>query len=199
MDISNAFGLIAGIIGLIAYGLYLKQAIKNQSTPNPTSWGIWFLIGLINAITYFSVTNNDYLKSFLVIAVTVSVLVILVYSFFKGRFSKISIIDAIILILAIVIGIFWQVSSNDRISNLLLQGVYIVSYIPTYLLLIRNKTKEHYPAWTAAFTAYLFSTISLIFSSQVDWIAYVHPIVNGLLGNGIVIGLILYNRRRIEN
>lgn len=198
MDISYIFGLIAGITALITYGLYFKQTLKGQSTPNPSTWAIWLLVGIINAITYFSVTNNNIWQSFIVFTVTISVFVVFVYSLFKGKFSKISKTEIIVFILAIAIGIFWQITSNDRISNLLLQVIYVISYIPTINGIIKGTGKEHYIAWIAAFIAYLFSTISVGFDPQVDWIAFVHPIVNGLLGNGIVAVLVFYKNRKLS-
>jgi hypothetical protein len=194
MNISYIFGLIAGIAALITYGLYFKQILKGQSTPNPSTWVIWLLIGIINAITYFSVTNNNLWQSFIVFAVTFSVCIVFIYSLFKGKFSKISKTEIIVFIIAITIGIFWQITSNDRISNLLLQGIYIISYIPTINGIIKKTCKEYYVSWIGAFIAYLFSTISVGFDPKVDWIAFVHPIVNGLLGNGIVAGLIIYKK-----
>jgi len=195
MDVSYFFGLIAGLTALLAYGLYFKQTLKGQSTPNPSTWAIWLLVGLINAITYFSITNNNLWQSFIVIAVTFSVSIIFMYSLLKGKFSKISYVEITIFILAIAIGIFWQITLNDRISNLLLQGIYVISYIPTIYGIIKGTGKEYHVAWIVAFTAYLFATISIAFDPQIDWIAFVHPVVNGLLGNGVVAGLILYKKK----
>ena len=199
MNVSYLFGLIAGIIALITYGLYFRQTLKGQSTPNPSTWAIWLLVGIINSITYFSITNNNLWQSFIVIAVTFSVFIVFIYSLFKGKFSRISKIEIIVFILAIAILIFWQMTSNDRVSNLLLQAVYVVSYVPTVSGIIKGTGKEHYVAWIAAFIAYLFSTISIGFDPQVDWVAFVHPIVNGLLGNGVIVGLTLYKKSKNKN
>ena len=102
--------------------------------------------------------------------------------------------EIIVFLLVIVIGIFWQLTSNDRISHLLLQGIYALSYIPTISGLVKGTGKEHYVAWIVAFIAYLFSTISIAYDPQADWVAFVHPIVNGLLGNGIIVCLIFYKK-----
>jgi hypothetical protein len=194
MDVSYTFGLLAGIIALIAYGLYFKQTLGGKSTPNPATWAIWLLVGIINTITYFSVTGNNIWQSLIVIAVTFSVSIVFVYSLFRGKFSKISSMEIAIFILAVAIGIFWQITANDRISNLLLQGIYVISYIPTIFGIIRGTGKEHYVAWAAAFVAYLFSTASVGFDPSVDWIAFVHPIVNGLLGNGFIVALVIWKK-----
>ncbi|MFC1687106.1 hypothetical protein ACFL0L_00820 [Patescibacteria group bacterium] len=194
MNISSIFGFLAGITALVAYGLYFKQAFKNQSTPNPATWSIWFFIGIINTVTFFSVTNNNIWQSFIVIAVTFSLFIVVLYAFLRGKFSKITKIEIVVFVLALAIGIFWQITSNDRMSNLLLQGIYVISYIPTVTGIITGRVKEHQAAWATVVIAYSFSTLALVFGTQIDWVAFVHPIVNGLLGNGVIVALILLKK-----
>ncbi len=199
MFLSNLFGALAAVLALIAYGLYLRQAIKGQSTPNPSSWMIWFIAGVINTFTYFSVVHNNVWQSLFVFAVTFSVLILLVYSLLRGRFSKITPLEIFIFILALGIGIFWQLTSNDRISNLLLQSIYVIAYIPTVIGLVKHRAKEHYASWLAAVVSYSIATLSLLTNFPEDWIAFVSPIVNGIIGNGLILILILRENRRLRN
>jgi len=183
---------------LVAYGFYISQAVKGQSTPNPASWLIWFIAGIINAFTYFAVVEGNIWQSLFVITVTFAVLVILIYSAAKGRFSRLSRLDVIIFVLAIAVGIFWRTSENDRIANLLLQGIYIISYIPTFSGLVKGTAKEHYASWTAAVVAYSFATLALVVDTPGDWIAYVSPVVNGVIGNGLVVLLVLFQQKSLS-
>ena len=194
MDISQFFGLLAGVTALVTYFFYFKQVLKKQSTPNPATWIIWVIVGLINMVTFFSVTGNNWWQSFIVIAVFFCMSGVFIYSIFRGKISKVSYIGIASLILAIIIGIFWQITSNDRIANLLLEGIYAISYVPTGAGIIRGTVKEHHVAWIIAFMAYVFVIISIWTGPQADWIAYAHPVVNGLLGNGIIIGLMFYKK-----
>jgi len=194
MDISSIFGLMAGITALLTYIFYFKQTLKGQSTPNPSTWIIWLFIGIINSITYFSLTDNNLTQSLLVFAVTFSVCSICIYSLFKGKFSKISKIEIIVFVLAVTITIFWQLTANNRISNLLLQGIYVISFIPTILGLMKGTGKENHLAWSIGVVAYSLLIISILFDPQVDWIALVHPIVNGIICNGFIVGLVLYKK-----
>lgn len=199
MILSNIFGGIAGVTALVAYGYYFKQAVRGQSTPNPSTWLIWFIAGVINTFTYFAVVDGNIWQSLFVIVVTFSVLVILVYALFKGKFTKIKSLEIAIFLMALSIGIFWQITANDRISNLLLQSIYVISYIPTVTGLIRGSGKEHYASWLTAVISYTFATLALITNNPGDWIAFVSPVVNGILGNGLVVLLILkQNRARRE-
>lgn len=192
MDISHFLGLLAGITALVTYFFYFKQVIKNRSTPNPATWIIWVIVGLINLLTFFSVTGNNWWQSFIVIAVFFCMLGIFLYSILRGKISKISVVGYISLILAIIIVGFWQITSNYRISNLLLQGIYVISYIPTGVGIIRGTVKEYHIAWIIAFFAYVFSIGSIWTGPPADWIAYAHPVINGLFGNGIIVALMFY-------
>ena len=197
MILSNIFGVLAGITALIAYGFYFKQAVRGQSTPNPSTWLIWFIAGIINTFTYFSVVDGNVWQSLFVIAVTFSVFIILIYALSKGKFAKIRSLEIIIFLLALGIGIFWQITANDRISNLLLQGIYVISYIPTVIGLVRRTAKEHYASWLTVVISYSFATLALLANHPEDWIAFVSPIVNGILGNGLIVLLIF--SKKIHN
>ncbi len=116
MNISQFFGLLAGLTALITYFFYFRQVLKNHSTPNPATWLIWVVVGLINLLTFFSITGNNWWQSFIVIAVFFCMTGIFIYSIFKGKLSKISVIGYISLILAIIIGAFWQITANDRLQ-----------------------------------------------------------------------------------
>jgi hypothetical protein len=188
---SEFFGLLAGVTVLITYSLYFRQTLKGQSTPNPSTWAIWLIVGILNSFTYFSVVHENLWQSLIVIMVTISVIVVFIYSAFKSKFSKLSQTEIIAFVLALLIGIYWQLTANDRLSNLLLQVIYIISYIPTIIGIIRGHAKEHYMAWVIAALAYVFTTTSLILDPPGDWIAFVHPVINGIVGNSFVAILIL--------
>ena len=194
MDLSAIFGILAGITALIAYGFYFKQAQKGQSTPNPSSWAIWLLVGIINSITYFYVLNSNVWQSLIAFAVTFSVAVVFVYSLTKSKFAKVSNIEIICFILAVATGIFWQLTSNNNTANIFLQLVYVISYIPTVVGLLKGTAKEYPTSWITAIIAYTFSLISIALNFNGDWVSILFPLVNGIIGNGLIIFLIYYKK-----
>ncbi len=196
MTLSQILGLLSGFTALIGYGFYFRQMAKGQSTPNPSSWGIFFLAGIINTFTYLTVVKGNIWQSLFIIVITLCLFSVLVYSSIKGQFTKVKGLEVIIFLLAMGIGIFWQISDNARLSNLLLQGIYVIAYIPTYVGLIKGTAKENYLAWLICVVSYSFATLALFADYPDDWIAFVSPIVNGILGNGLVVILIiLYSKR----
>lgn len=174
------------LILLLVYFFYLKQTIKGQSTPNPGTWVVWFVIMGINTITYFKVVNDDYLKTAIVFIGFIGITSIMIYSLFKGKFAKLTKIDLILLFLSIIIGIFWQISENAKISNLLLQIIIFISFLPTAIGLMQNRLKEKHLPWTLAAIAYFFQTISLLINYDGNIYQLFLPIINGILGNGLI-------------
>ncbi len=195
-SLANFLGLLSSLFILASYAAYLKQAIKGESTPNPASWVIWLVAGLINAFTYFAVVDGSVWQSLFVMAATFSVLVVFLYSLVKGRFTSIKNLEMIILLIALSIGVFWQLSDNDRLANLLLQIIYILSYIPTLMALWRLQAEESSLSWGLAVFGYSLVVVGLVVNYPGDWIAFVSPVVNGMLGNGAVLCLILWNKKR---
>ncbi len=194
MDKAFIFGLSAGVIAIIAYGFYFKQLLKSESTPNPASWAIWLLAGLINTFTYFSITNQNIWQSLIVIVVLFSTLVIFLYSLWKGKFTKVSKVEVTIFVSALLVGIFWQTTANYRVANILLQLIYLLSYIPTIIGIFSAKAKENPTSWTIILFGYVFSTLSICFGPHSDWVSFLNPVVNGLLGTGLVVFAIVYKK-----
>src|SRR3989344_5580677 len=107
--------IIAGLFNLVAGSGYLRQVIKNESTPNPATWIIWVVVTILNTATYFSVVGENSWIALSSGITALMIFIIFVTSLFKGKFTKLNRIDTVALILAIGIGIFWQVSGNALI------------------------------------------------------------------------------------
>lgn len=84
------FGLLAGLMALLTYGIYFRQVLKGQSNPNPSTWAIWLFVGILNTLTYISITKNNIWSSLIAITVTFCALIIFLYSLLKGKFSRVS-------------------------------------------------------------------------------------------------------------
>ena len=180
---TETISIIAVLFNVLAGSSYLKQIIKNESTPNPTTWIIWVIVTVINSATYFTVVGNVWIA--LSSAITaIMVFLIFVLSSFKGKFTKLNKVDVISLALALVVGIFWQVSGNAIISNISLQAVFIISFYPTIHGLLTGVSKENPFAWTMGCCSYVLQIFN-IFLSPVTLIALAFPIIQ-LMGQGYI-------------
>lgn len=179
---------------ILVYVFYLKQIIKGQSTPNPGTWVVWFVIMGINTFTYFKVVNDDILKTAIVFVGFSGITFIMFYSLLKGRFSKLTKIDISLLIISLIIGVFWQISDNAKLSNLLLQIVICTSFLPTAIGLLQKRLKEKHLPWTLATIAYTLQTISLLINFDGNCYQLFLPIINGVIGNGLVPVILIYQK-----
>jgi hypothetical protein len=186
--------IIASILPIAVCITYLRQVNRGESTPNPSTWVIWFIVTGINTVTYFQVVNSNYFKTAIVFMVFLSMGITMAYSFFKGKFAKLAKIDISILILSIVIGIFWLITKNANISSLLLQIIIFSSYFPTAIGLMQNRLKEKHLPWTLIVIAYILQTISLLINFDGNLYQLFLPIINGIMGNGLILGIILYKK-----
>jgi hypothetical protein len=183
----NHFFIIpSNILLLIVIAIYLNQIRKGQSDPNATTWLIWSVVGLINTLSYIAVVQNDYWQAAITITATGGLTTIFLYSLLKGKFKKLGTVDTVCLILAAIVGALWQISGNADITNISLQAIYVISFIPTVHGILKETHKEKSLAWDLAVIAYSFSVIGVLTTEDFRWQALFYPVVNGVLGNGAV-------------
>jgi len=180
------FAILSGITLFVSYYLYYLQVKRNISQPNPSSWFIWFFVMVINAFTYQGVIHTYPIKAVTAYVAVLCIILMCIYALKKGGFTRPNILDCIIFISSFVVGVFWQISGDPMISQLALQCILILSFIPTYIGLLRGQAKENPWSWFVVVLAYIFLIISIILDYDGNWIELMFPIVNGVIGNGIV-------------
>lgn len=186
MNISEFISLSASVFTFLSVASYFKQLVKGESIPNPATWMIWLAVTLLNTFTYFKVVEGNVWTSLVSIVLTVGFCVVFIYASIRGKFAKLERIEVISLILAVIIGIFWQTTGNATIANLLIQIIFLISFYPTILGLIQKKLKEKATPWVFAVVSCSILIISVILNwEQGGWAALAFPIIR-MLGNGAV-------------
>ncbi len=172
---------------IVVLASYLRQVVKGHSTPNPATWFIWTVTTIMNAFSYFQVVD-DFFTSLMTTTVAFGISSIFAYSLIRGKFGRLGMMEWTSLAMALVIGIFWQVSGNAVIANLLLQVILAISFIPTVRGLLKHELKEKGLPWNLSVLAYSLMILSILVDPTVEnrLIALVYPIVNGVVGNGSV-------------
>ncbi len=185
---SQLFSFGASIFACISMSLYFFQVVKGGSVPNPATWIIWLIIGLINTATYFFVVGGSWVQSLALIVVTTAIFLVTFYSIIRGKFARLGFLEKICLALAVLVGAIWQVTGDPHLSNLILQVVYVISFIPTIVGLHNGELREQPWPWVLSLGCYTLMIAAVISDwSDTSWVALVHPIVNGLIGNSIVV------------
>lgn len=178
---------VLGSLLMVATGfIYLNQVKNNQSTPNPGTWGILFIVLGLNAATYLTVVDNNYFKAIIVIVSFLVIGAITIYSLIKGKFSVITGFDKLVLIISLLVGVLWQITDDARLSNILMQLIIFLTFIPIVRGLWCGYLKEKMLPWNLAVVAYTFQMISLLMDFQGDYLQLCYPFINGVLGNGLI-------------
>ncbi len=189
----SQFLAIMASVGLVfVVILYFRQVVMGTSVPNPATWFIWALATTMNAFTYFLVLRGDWLKSSFSFVVAVGLCSVFVYSLVRGKFAALGRVDALTLVLCVGIGVFWQLSKNAVLSNLALQVILLVSFIPTIIGLLRGRLREKIWPWVVAVLAHSCQTAALLLDwGNQHWASVAFPVVNGIVGNGMISAIII--------
>lgn len=194
MNLSDILALSASGVVFIVYATYLYQVIKGDSTPNPATWTIWLTVSVLNAITFVQVADTWY-QGMISITMTVFVACLFLYSWKQGKFTPLQKLEKGVLILTGVFGLIWLGTGNETLANLLLQISLLFSFWPTLQGLWRNQAKEKPLPWLLAVVAYGMIITSMLISFKGNYVAFVYPLVNGVIGNGSVAILAIIKQR----
>lgn len=191
---SDLISIVASLFMVGVVITYLGQVIKNSSTPNPATWVIWSIVSTMNAISYFSVVQDDILKASTSAISAVGLSIVFIYSLAKGKMGKIGLVEILSFLMAIIIGFLWKKTGNASMANLSLQLIFIVSFIPTIRGLLKRELKEKPLPWILAVISQGLLGLAIIFDWQSagGWIALAYPIINGVIGNGIVAIIVIW-------
>ena len=192
---SALFGILSGLMGLLIYALYYRQVRRGASTPNLTTWFIWVLVCWLNLATYVELARNDLFKGSMAV-VSAGCMTLLFATFVRGgRFTRFGLTDMLILILALAVMVFWQISDNAVWANLALQVCFVLSFIPTLRGLIHDQAREAPMPWLLGVVTYLLNITAIALGTDPRPAEFAFPVINGVLGNGSVLVVTLAFRR----
>ena len=189
------FSALASITVTAVMVLYFRQTVKGSSTPNPATWLIWVVVGVMNLVSYYSVVRGNILEWIMTPCGTLGMIAIFIYALLKGKFGKVGATEIICIILAIIVGIIWK-TRGPVVANISLQVIFAISFYPTAAGLIKGRLRERPLPWALASMSYIFLVLTVLcnFTGD-DWTKLVYPIVNGVFGNGSILVIILVLRR----
>lgn len=193
---NNAIMLVASVILLAVPVLYLVKTAQGKITPNPVTFFVRSVVSVMNLVTYFLTNGESFWKSSVTIASTIGLLSIFLYSFYRGKFSKINRFDITAGVIAVMVGVMWKLTSNPILANLLLQTAMFISFIPAIRGVLAGVAKEEVLPWAMATTSYVLMTTAISLDSSSTWQQFVHPVCVGILGNGSLMIAIWFKNSR---
>lgn len=147
---TETLSLLANLILVFVILIYLRQVVRSESTPNPATWLIWLIIVTMNTVSYYHVVSGNIAQWLLTFTSAIGLSAICLYSLFRGKFGRIGIVEIVSFLSAVCVGIFWQTTSNAILTNLFLQSIFLISFVPTITGLKRGQLRERAFPWDLA-------------------------------------------------
>jgi len=182
---------VAAPLHALGFVLYAKQALKGESAPQIVSWGLWAFLATLNALTFRQMSDN--VTALVSLTGSAGCIILFIYVLFIGKFTKMTRSEGVQLT-AGVIAIFVWMNTNATIANVLLVGIALGSFTPTFRAVLKNPYAEKPAPWWLWGIAYLFTTI-FTFLFRDGWTAkMIMPITLTAL-HGIVPFMVTERRR----
>jgi hypothetical protein len=121
-------GVIAALLGLIAYAPYLRDILKGKTKPHPYSWFVWSLTNLV--ILALQVTHGAGPGAYTTATVSAIGFVVCALGF-KNGIKDITRLDTAFLIAALVALGIWLFAKQPTLSMVLLITIDMLGMGPT--------------------------------------------------------------------
>lgn len=173
---------MAAPLHALGFVLYGKQALKGESVPRVVSWGLWAFLATLNAFSFRQMSDN--VTALVSLTGSAGCIMLFLYVLTIGRFTRLTVKEWAQLIAGFFAILVWM-NLGATVANMLLVGIAVWSFIPTFEGVWKNPYSEKPAPWWLWTTAYLFTTI-FTFIFRDGWTArMVMPITLTVL-HGIV-------------
>ncbi|NQU87243.1 MAG: hypothetical protein HQ541_15930 [Mariniphaga sp.] len=152
---------VSGINILIAL-IYCRQLIKKQIKPALAMWVFFSIAVAMSLITYLKNDDYNFLDNILnttdlILVITVSIAI----AIFGDKSTKFNHFDLGCLTAVAAIVIFWIITQQHWITNILIQLILIIAYFPVVRrMLSANKNTEPFSVWILLMIAPAISLLS---------------------------------------
>jgi hypothetical protein len=152
MDYKQALGILAILIGIIAYIPYLIDLFKGKTKPHAFSWFIWGVISFIGI--FASLSKGGGAGVWVEYFVGSLCFFIAIYASVKGE-RKITLIDWLSLAGAILALGLWAITREPLTAILLIVVIDVFGFVPTF-------RKSYGKPYEETLTCYLWNGIKFI-------------------------------------
>ncbi len=185
ITISVIISVFAGILQLFGYLVYNRKILSGEIVPNAGSWLIWALGGVATTVSYIFV-SDDWVKDILPVVCASSGIVIFIFCLAKGRFERIDLVDWMIISFDIAITIYWYLSKETLVANMLYMASEVTSFIPIFRYVWKNPLSEEATPWILWSVAYFLMGITVLMRYE-KWEDLFYPVVLFILSMGVAV------------
>jgi uncharacterized membrane protein YadS len=188
---AQSLAIIASLIHISAFIVYNKDIFQGKNRPSPVSWFLWAFITVLN-FTSYKVMNNDWIVA--ILPTVSSAMCIFTFAFLifsalrlKRKIQKPDKGDIVVLLIGIVAIVVWQIFKSAIYANLIVQGCFTFSCIPTIRSAWRNPRNEKPLPWFMWTCAFLVGLAAVILRWNQLFFSLIYPINAAVCHFGIAI------------
>lgn len=186
METAKIFSLMASLLVCGTFVLYVRLIARSAIKPNPSTWLIVTTVMSVNAGTFIELVQRNIWSGLMAIIIPVLAMFMVFYCWIRGRFAPVSWAESLIAIASIGLLVVWKITGSAELTNLLTQGLLLISFAPSIIGVIRRTTEENPWPWTLGIASYVMQIISLLLTPKTALAAFAWPIIDGIFGNGIL-------------
>lgn len=151
-------GIIAAAVHLTGYVIYNRQINRGDSVPNLTSWGIFALLAVIGAVSYYNINIEAWYESGPPIVGACASTFTFIHAIGGGRFQRPTIREGFILVICLLSIVVYVVLQSAAYSNFIVIIAFLVAFWPMFNAVRRNPVLEKpipWIVWTCGYTLFL--------------------------------------------
>jgi hypothetical protein len=155
--------LAVSAINLVILFRYLHLLKKKEIKPSLAMWTFFSLAVGMSLLTYVKDGNFSYMDNILNTTDLIMVVSVAVGIYFMGdKSSRFNRFEKFLLMLVGIIILFWAVTQNHFVSNILIQAILVIAYIPVVSRMTRaSENTEPFSVWFLLLLAPIISLISM--------------------------------------
>lgn len=189
LNLKEGLGIIAGIIALLAYVIYIISIFRGKSKPNRATWWIWAFMGLVLALSYkFSGAENTVWVPYVEFLGPLSIAILSVKYGEGGLKDRTDLLCLFGVVISVILWIVFDSPLVALITNLAIDSFAI---IPTIKKSYLRPEGEDFWAW---FGTGLADTLNLFAVEKFTFAILLYPIY--MLVSDLIIICILFLRKK---
>jgi hypothetical protein len=189
MDIQFVLMWVSIIVGTLSYLIYIWRLLRGEHFPHPFSWFVWSVTA--STIAAAMVTGGAGFGSGPYIVNAALVIVIFVVSIPRGS-REISVSDCVFLFVALIGLTAWWILGDPLMAVLLITGIDLLGYFPTYRKIIASPQSESLIAWSGFLVGSIFAILA---QAQFSLTTLTYPIAMSLAAFVVIILCLIGGRR----